>query len=612
MTMLNYEQLGLKCGVEIHQELAGRKLFCSCPTLIRDDEPHFTVTRQLRAAAGESGLIDIAALQEMKKGRQFVYHGYQDTTCLVELDETPPNPIDPETLLTALQVAKLLKGIVVDGVQVMRKTVVDGSNTSGFQRTALIARNGVLESSLGPIGIPTIILEEDSCRILGEDASEVAYALDRLGIPLMEIGTTPDIKSPEHCKEVAEKIGLLLRSTGKAKRGLGTIRQDVNVSIRGGNRVEIKGAQDLKSLPKLVELEALRQKNLLEIKDELEKRRIKTFTSGIKDVTSVLSSSGAKIIRKTIETNGVILGIMLPGFARLVGREVQPNRRLGTEFSDRAKIVAGVGGIIHSDEDFAKYGISGREVEFVRQSLGCLENDAFTLVADQRERAQRALQAVIARANEALEGVPCEVRKANPDETTSYLRPMPGAARMYPETDIPPVRITQATLDDIELPELIEDKAKRYEQLGLGKDLAELTARSEQAALFDQFVTQFPELKPAYIAEVLMTSAKTIKRNHNIDIKPTEDDFRALFVSLSTGQITKESTLSILKENKPVAAVLPRYYTISDTELRATLKKIVQENKGMPFNALVGAAMQQLRGKAPGEKIVQFLKALAS
>ncbi len=608
---LNYEQLGLKCGIEIHQQLEGKKLFCTCPTIVRDDAAHFTVLRQLRAAAGEAGQVDIAALQEMQKQKTFVYNGYQDTTCLVELDESPPETLNPDAFTTALQVAKLLNGTVVDAIKVMRKTVVDGSNTAGFQRTALIARNGRIESSQGTIGIPTIILEEDSCRILGESQNDVQFALDRLGIPLMEIGTTPDIKSPEHCKEVAEKIGLLLRSTGKAKRGLGTIRQDVNVSIKGGNRVEIKGAQDLKSLPKLVENEALRQKNLLDIKDELHKRGVKELTAEVKDVTNALKNSGSKIITKTVEANGVILGSRLQGFARLLGKEVQPNRRLGTEFSDRAKVIAGVGGIIHSDEDFAKYGIEAREVEFVKHELGCLDDDAFVLVADKKDRAQRALHAVIDRANNALDGVPCEVRKANPDDTTSYLRPMPGAARMYPETDVPLVSITPQMLDAIRLPELIEDKAKRYEQLGLGKDLADLTARSEQAGVFDGFVKQFNDLKPAYIAEVLLTAAKTIKRQWNIEITPTVDDFRELFVALSIGHVSKEAVLDILKENKPVASVLPKYHTISDTELRAALKKIVQENKGMQFNSLIGIAMKQLRGKASGEKIAQFLKALA-
>jgi glutamyl-tRNA(Gln) amidotransferase subunit E len=611
MAEINYEQLGLKCGIEIHQQLEGKKLFCSCPTIMREDEPHFTTIRNLRAAAGESGQVDVAALQEMKKGRRYVYHGYQDTTCLVELDESPPERINPEAFSTALQVSKLLKANIVDCVQFMRKTVVDGSNTAGFQRTALIARNGVLESSLGPIGIPTICLEEDSCRPVSESNTEVVYSLDRLGIPLMEIGSAPDIKTPEQCKEVCEKIGLIIRSTGKAKRGIGTIRQDINVSIKKGNRIEVKGVQDLKSVPLIVEREAIRQKNLVEIKEELEKRRAKKFPGQIKDVTNVVKSSGSKVIKKAIESGGVILGIMLPGFARLVGKEIQPERRLGTEFSDRAKVIAGVGGIFHSDE-LPNYGITDREVEFLKHELGCLENDAFVIVADFAARSKKALEAVIERANEAIDGVPCEVRGAKDDGNTTYQRPMPGAARMYPETDIPKAAITKKLVDSIQLPELISDKTKRFEKMGIGKDLAELTARSERADLFDKFVTDFLELKPAYIAELLMTGAKTIKRNFNVDINPSEQDFLELFAAIASGQVSKESVLEILKENKPVCEVLPKYQNISDNELRAELKKIIQENKGMPFNALIGAAMKQLRGKASGEKIAQFLKALSS
>ncbi len=611
MADINYEQLGLKCGIEIHQQLEGKKLFCSCPTALREDEPHFTAIRNLRAAAGEAGQVDVAALQEMKKGRRYIYHGYQDTTCLVELDESPPEKLNPEAFNTALQVSKLLKAKIVDCMQFMRKTVVDGSNTLGFQRTALVSRNGMVESSLGPIGIPTICLEEDSCRPVSENPNEVVWALDRLGIPLMEIGTTPDIKTPEQCKEVCEKIGLIIRSTGKAKRGIGTIRQDVNVSIKGGNRIEVKGVQDLKSIPQIIEREVVRQKNLIEIKEELEKRRVKKFEAKIKDVTEDIKNSGSKVVRKAIESGGVILGIMLPGFARLVGKEVQPGRRLGTEFSDRAKVIAGVGGIFHSDE-LPNYGITDREVEFLKQELGCLENDAFVIVADTKERSEKALKAVADRANEAIDGVPCEVRGAKDDGNTMYQRPMPGAARMYPETDVPMTRITREIVDSVKLPELISDKMKRFEKMGIGKDLAELTARSEKADLFDKFVTDFLELKPAYIAEVLMTSAKTIKRNFNVDINPAEQDFIELFAALASGQISKESVMEILKENKPVCEVLPKYKNMSDNELRAELKKIILENKGMPYNALIGAAMKKLRGKASGEKIAQFLKALSS
>ncbi|MEM4263703.1 MAG: Glu-tRNA(Gln) amidotransferase subunit GatE [Candidatus Woesearchaeota archaeon] len=610
MEKADLERLGFKCGIEIHQQLEGNKLFCKCPTIIREDEPHFKVKRKLRAVVGETGKIDIAAAEETAKGKYYVYEGYHDTTCLVELDESPPNPINKEALATALQVSKILEGKFVDGAQVMRKTVVDGSNTSGFQRTCLIARNGVLKTSEGNIGVPTIILEEDACRPIKDEKDRVVFRLDRLGIPLMEIGTTPDIKTPEHAREVAEKLGMLLRSTGKAKRGIGTIRQDINVSIKEGNRVEIKGAQDLKAIPKLIEQEIIRQTNLVEIKKELLKRKAKKQEPEIKDVSETLKHSGSKLVTKNLQAGNFILGIKLSGFKGLTGKEIQPGRRLGTELSDRAKTTAGVGGIIHLDE-LPGYGITEREVEILKKELLCGPEDGFVLVADEKQRAIRALKAVIDRANQAIEGVPCEVRKANPDNTTSYERQMPGAARMYPETDIPPIKITKEMIDAIELPEMIEDKAKRYEKLGLSKDLAELTAKSPKAQLFDALIEKYKKIKPAYIAEIVMTADKTINRQFKIEINPTEEDFELLFDELSSEKISKENVLDILKENKPVSQVIAKYHLMPDEQLEQELKKIVDEHKGMPFNALIGEAMKKLRGKAAGQKISEMLKRLA-
>ena len=229
---LDYKSLGLKCGIEIHQQLEGRKLFCSCKTEIRKGNPDFTVKRRLRAAAGEAGEIDIAARHEEEKGKEFIYHGYDDINCLVELDEEPPPPMNQEAIKTTLQVAKLLNAKIVDEIQVMRKTVVDGSNTSGFQRTALVAKDGFVKVGGKRIGIPTICLEEEACQIIERKKEYDVYNLSRLGIPLVEIATAPDIETPEECKEVAAKIGMVLRSVPGMKRGIGTIRQDVNVSIK--------------------------------------------------------------------------------------------------------------------------------------------------------------------------------------------------------------------------------------------------------------------------------------------------------------------------------------------------------------------------------------------
>ncbi len=607
---MDYEKLGLKCGIEIHQQISGQKLFCKCPAEIREDNPHSLTTRKLRAVAGEAGDIDIAARQEMAKGKRFVYEGYLDSTCLVELDETPPKLLNEEALNTALQAALLLNAVPVDEVHVMRKTIVDGSNTAGFQRTCLVARNGTLESGGKKIGIDTICLEEDSARIIKKEKDFDVYRLDRLGIPLIEIATSSDIKTPDQCRETAEKLGMILRSTGKVKRGIGTIRQDVNVSIKEGARVEIKGAQELRLLPRLVEYEILRQMNLLEIKNELNKRKVKNISGKIVDITKTLKNSGSGIIRDSVKAGNIVLGLKLEGLKGLVGKEIQPKRRLGTEFADLARITSGIAGIIHSDE-LPGYGVTDIDVGILSKELGCKGDDAFVLITADAESANRALSAIAVRAEQAIKGVPKEVRKANEDGTTSFLRPMPGAARMYPETDIPTIRISREMIGGIKIPELIEDKQRKYEALGLSRDLAELLVKSGKAGLFDSFSAKFKKLKPAYIAELVLTAKKSVKSEYGADIEPTDEDFEILFRALNNEQIAKERVLEIFSEKKPLREIIAKYSLISDTELKEEIKKLITEHKDLPLNALVGKAMETLRGKASGKKIVEMLRKVA-
>ncbi len=601
---MDYKELGLKCGLEIHQQLEGKKLFCLCPTIIRDDEPDFVIQRKLRASAGEAGTIDIAAQQEQLKGKNFVYQGYHDITCLVEADCEPPHEINQDALYTALQLCKLAEAEVFPIVQVMRKTIVDGSNTSGFQRTALIAKDGTIQTNAGKVSITNVSLEEDSCKIIRESPEEKVYSLDRLGIPLIEIGTAPDIISPEQCQETAKKIGMLLRSLPGVKRGLGTIRQDVNVSIKGGARIEIKGVQDLRQLPLLVELEVKRQKELLKIKEELKK--VKLLPLNIVDVTSLFTISGANLIKNTLAKKGKVLAIKLPGFAGFMGREVQPERRLGTEFSDWAKVRAGVGGIFHSDE-LPRYGISEREVLEVKAKLGCGQKDAFILIADGEIKARKALEAAYDRAQETLKGIPSEVRKANADGTTSYLRPIPGAARMYPETDVP---LIKPNLSKIELPETLEEKMVRFQKdFGLSKDLAEFAAKSDKLGLFEELAEKYPSVKPAFIAETLISTPLDIKRQfHHDPDKLTEDNFRNVFRYLKEGKIHKDIVLDVLIDMITDKFDLKRYATLGTEEIHKELLKIVAENKGAPLSALMGQAMKRLAGKASGQFISEQLR----
>ena len=590
----------IRCGIEIHQQLNTRKLFCNCPSVIRDDSPDFHIERKIRAVVGETGEIDKAAAQEQAKSKTFVYQGYNDTTCLVELDEEPPGVMNDEALKVAAQVAKMLDAELIDEVQVMRKTVVDGSNTTGFQRTALIARNGKLETSQGVVRIPSICLEEDACKIIERKKECDIYNLSRLGIPLVEIATEPDIVSGEHAKETAELIGMYLRSTGKVKRGLGTIRQDLNVSIKEGARIEIKGAQDLRMIPKWVENEAKRQNGLVEVKNKI-KEKLDGFE--VIDVSKAFEESKCKFLK-----NKFVAGIKIDGFEGVLGKELLPNYRVGSELADRAK-VAGFGGIIHSDENLDKYPIGGNEKDIIVNKLSIMKKDAFVLAAGNKENVIDLFENhIIPRVKQLKKGVLQEVRKANDDGSTSYLRPMPGAARMYPETDTIPVKINE---ENIELPELLKDKVERFKRdHKLGEDLANESVKKGYD--FDHFVNNYQEVKPAFIAETLVSVPKTIKRKYNIDIEPTQEQLDELFVHLDKAIISSDSVVDILKQinERPIQEILKDFEMIDDKELEQRLKEIVTANKNTPFNGLIGIAMKELRGKASGKKISEILKKL--
>ena len=602
---IDYAKLGLKAGLEIHRQLDTKsKLFCRCPAEIRDDKADVVVHRKLRASAGEAGGIDAAAAYEQQRDRRFTYRGYRDSTCAIELDEEPIHEINREALQACLQTALLLKATPVYGAIVMRKTVIDGSNTSGFQRTALIARNGFIELLSGKVRISNICLEEDSAKVVERSDACDVYNLSRLGIPLVEIATEADITGPEQFREVAEYIGMVLRSTGKVKRGLGTIRQDVNVSIKGGARVEIKGAQDLRLLQKLVECEALRQKNLLEIAKELKGSEV---SDRITDVSNVFAGSSSKMMRAALGKNGAIKAVKLKNFKGLVGKEIQPDRRLGTELSDYAKAFGKVSGIIHSDE-LPRFGITQEEIDKVNKALGCGSRDAFALVAAENGRAEKALKAVINRARQAKKGVPEEVRKVNANGTTTFLRPMSGSARMYPETD---ARIVRLTAEGIKLPRLITEKTAEYESVGIGRDLAHTLVKGGADQFFKEMTEEFRKINPPFLAETIISFGKEMERRGLDHTGINDGHLNEVFSALNESRIAKESVMDALADVAAGQGLdLDKYRTMSDAELEKELMKLVAASPGLPLNALIGKAMGKLRGKAPGKKIAEGLKRL--
>ncbi len=432
----------MKCGIEIHQRLSGSKLFCGClPAEAEGQKREFT--RRLHAVKSELGELDAAAGLEATRGRSFHYFAPHSSCCLVEADEEPPHPLNAEALSSALAICELLGARPVDELHIMRKNVIDGSNTSGFQRTALLAAGGSIKTPSGKLGIQTVCIEEESAGILEGKESRASYDLSRLGIPLVEIATTPDLHSGEEAREAALAIGTLLRQTGLVQRGIGTIRQDLNVSIPEGARVEIKGVQELSMVGQTVELEVQRQKALLEITAELRARNTDKSEPQFIDLTEIFSSTPSQMASKLIRGGARVYGMALPDFAGILGRELVPKRRFGTELADYAR-AAGISGLIHSDESMEKYGFSDDEMAEVRVALSTGPKDAFVLVIGPEKKAQSALSQVAFRAS--FPGVPEETRRANPDGTSSYMRPLPGKARLYPETDLPNVQITKEML----------------------------------------------------------------------------------------------------------------------------------------------------------------------
>ena len=547
---MDYKKLGLKMGLEIHQQLnTEKKLFCPCKCELTDKKPDYKLLRYLRPTQSELGKIDRAAFEESRRKLEFIYEAYDHETCLVEADDEPPHPLNMEALEIALIIASLLNMNVVDEFHTMRKQVIDGSNTGGFQRTGLVATDGYLETEYGIVKIENLCLEEDAARRIGQKKGKVVFRLDRLGIPLLEVTTDPSMKHPEQVKEVAYQLGQILRST-RVKRGLGTIRQDLNISIAEGARVEIKGVQDLDLMPKMVENEVKRQINLIELMKELQSRGAQVEDK-IHRVDDLFKETESKIISRAISKGGSVLTIKLLGFKDLIGKEVQPGRRFGTELAGYAKKM-GVSGIFHTDE-LPAYGITNEEVLAVSKRLELSEKDAFILVADEEEKARNAITEVQRRAKTAIKEVPEETRKALEDGNSEYLRPLPTASRMYVETDIPTTVISRECIEEIKsnLPELPEEKKLRItEQYSLSEDIASQLVRLDKVGDFEDIMAS-SNLDPTTVGSTLAYTLKELRRDGNdVSILGTHI-LKETFALVEDGKITKDAVSDVLSRYLP-------------------------------------------------------------
>jgi glutamyl-tRNA(Gln) amidotransferase subunit E len=628
----DYAKVGLKCGLEIHQQLnVGSKLFCSCPPELFKEDPEITFLRRLRPTQSELGQVDPAAYFEFQKGVKILYEASHVSSCLVEMDEEPPHPINLDAVKVVLTASLMMNMQPVDEVHVMRKTVIDGSNTTGFQRTTIIALDGWIKVGEKVIPMQAASLEEDAARKTGtqDEGKTIRYRIDRLGIPLIEVATAPVIYSPQEAQEVAFAIGRILRDTQKVMRGLGTIRQDLNVSLPNGALIEIKGVQELELISTVVDYEVSRQLNLIAIKEELASRGITTaqLKPEFVDVTGLFQATKSKVIRKAVDKKQKVLAVKLPGFNGLTGRELMPNFRLGSELSDYAKFWGRVGGIFHTDEVLANYGITPEEVKALREAVGAADADAVVFVADTAENTHDALKAVVERAQVACNCIPQETRTAKDDGTTRFMRPRPGAARMYPETDIPPQPITKALVDEVRehLPEPIEKRTIRFEQepYCLNLKLATQTSGSMYVNTFEEIVKAQPgAISPSTVSVFLTETLTSLKRDGVQVNKVSEDKIKNMFYFVAQNLIAKEATPEVFtwlskneekKVDDAITALNLRMY--NEADLAPIIDRIISANKVQieklgknAFGMLMGAAMKEVRGKASPDLVGKMLR----
>ena len=562
----------LKAGLEIHQQLNSGKLFCNCS--LNENGKDYQFKRKLHATSSELGDIDIAAKTEQIK--LFTYYN-KSCNCLVYTDEEPPRGPNRDAVKVALQFAQLVDAKIVEEIHFMRKVVVDGSNTSGFQRTGLIATGGRIEYDDKILELDQLCLEEDSCRH-GEEEHE--YLLDRLGVPLLEITTKPQLDNSQDVQKAAKAIGRLLRACN-VKRGLGTIRQDVNVSINNGQRVELKGFQDLASMPKVVENEMKRQFSLNEMKKGKVGQPI----------------SVDNCFKKKKEFS---LALKIENWNGILGNEDSPKGhvRMGRELADYVKR-AGLKGIMHSDE-LPAYGIDNEETKNIKLSLGCNDNDAFILIFGKEKITEKAMEIIIERIN--TKGVPKEVRKVTPENLTRYMRPMPGASRMYPETDIAPFKLTNL---NVRKPKTLDEREK---DLPLNEEESKQLVNNDLDEQFNILNRKFD--LPKLLSRILLHTLPQLKDEGETI---SNSDLEKVLILFQEGVIVKEGISKALVQSSRNDEIQVNNDNV-EVELEDFIVSLVREKKefikerGMgAVGALMGPVMSKFRGKMDGGDINKVL-----
>jgi len=624
MTEIDFEKIDLKVGLEIHQQLnTNKKLFCKCRP-IESDEYTEKFSRSLRTAKSELGELDPAALFEKTKSKKINYYANSQSSCLVEKDEEPPHDLDHDAKKISLLISSMLESKIFSEIHVMRKTVIDGSNTTGFQRTMLVSQGGNLKVNGKNIGVQAVCLEEDAAKLLNDEQNERNYSLDRLGVPLVEIALEPVSTKPSEVKEIALTLGRLLRATRMVKRGIGSIRQDVNISVMNSGVVEVKGVQQLDQLEKIIGYEAKRQHGLILIGEKLKKLSITITKEDVLDVTEVFKDCESKIIQKALKSNAKIKAIRVRNFSGMFGFEPYSGIRLGKEIGQLVRFF-GIGGVFHSDE-LPNYGINDSDVDKVRKHLELADGDGFLIIAGEDSKLDYAIDSIIKRILDAANGVPAETRAATQDGETVFLRPRPGASRMYPETDIPSISVMP---EEVKLARDTANATKSWDESiteiqknhSLNSQLSEQIFDSEYMEMFEK-ICENKKNSPNFVASILCSSITNLERKGLDAMLLKPEHIIESFELLASGKIPKESLEIIFEsimsgksENVSIAMQSTDVSSMDEGELNGILDKIIQNNMDLVKErgehavvTLMGIAMKEVRGKASGKMVNDLLR----
>ena len=632
MTPEDYAAIGFMSGLEVHQQLlTDRKLFCRCPAGRYSSDFDAEVLRHMRPTLSELGEYDGTALMEKKTRKNIYYRLHRDTVCTYEFDDTPPFFPDDRALDIGLEICMLCGLSLVSEVHIARKQYLDGSIPAGFQRTAILGVGGSIPYRDRRIAIRQLSIEEDSCREVSDVGHDRVYLTDRLGMPLIEVVTEPDMHTPTEVAEVCQVIRMMLRGTGKVRTGYGATRQDVNVSVRGGTRVEIKGVPQITRIPLLVYNEAMRQCALLAIRDELKRRGVTpdTFAWSAHDITRALARTPYQPIRDAVNAGQRVRCVVLPGFAGLLNWQTQEHTTFAREFSDRARVIAcltDLPNIAHSDTGADT--LTVRDWKELRRRVKPDDRDALIIVWGDEADVRTACEEIATRAREATAGVPGDTRQALKDGTNGFERVLPGPERMYPDTDLPPIEIAPARVEQIRarLPTPVWDRLARYRAMNLPADVIEPLAISSRVELFERLVDELG-IDPTFAAVILIQRFKALRRAGIDPDRLSDDEVREVFRAHADGRLAREGVMDVLEcllgdptgsddpagrvEKMIAAAGNP---AIDDAEVEAHIARAIDgvddarfATTRKKYRHLMGRLMIRLVGRTDGRRVARAL-----